>query len=285
MLDIFNIPAQQDNVKIFYAGAGTNDWQTWTRPRGCKFVYIMCIGGAAGGYSGQGTVTTDGTQGIAGGSAAVTRVLFTANVLPDTLFIQPGVGGAGATGTTGTSVASGAGNRSYVSIYPTSSAAMNLVCASGLAAANGANGETAVTTVAAGLLSLGTFQSIAGILGTIGSPTTLGSSIITAGAGGGGITTSVASAGFSIASVNGTTFVTPAIPGGAVTGANGANGIWSWKPFYGVGGAGGGANLSGLGGKGGDGAYGCGGGGGGAASTTGGSGGKGGDGLVIIATF
>ena len=28
MLDVFNIPGQQDSVKIFYAGGGTNDWQT-----------------------------------------------------------------------------------------------------------------------------------------------------------------------------------------------------------------------------------------------------------------
>jgi hypothetical protein len=285
MLDIFNIPNQtQDNVKIYYT-KGTTDWQTWQKPRNCKFVWMMCIGGAAGGYSGQGSVTTDGTQGIAGGAAAITRVLFPANVLPDTLFIQPGVGGVGATGTTGTTVASGAGNRSFVSIYPTSSVPMNLVCASGLAAANGANGETAATTTAAGLLSLGIFVSIIGLTGTGGSPSALASSIITPGGGGGPIAASVASAGFSITSVNGTTFVTPTIPGGAATGVAGGNGIWSWKPFYGVGGAGGGANLSGVGGAGGNGAYGCGGGGGGCGSTTGGSGGNGGDGLVIIATF
>ena len=52
MLDIFNIPGQQDNVKIFYA-RGTTDWQTWTKPRNCKFIWMMCMGGGAGGGGGS----------------------------------------------------------------------------------------------------------------------------------------------------------------------------------------------------------------------------------------
>jgi hypothetical protein len=284
MLDLFNIPGQQDNVKVFYT-KGTTDWQTFQKPRNCKFIWMMCIGGAAGGGSGQGTATVTGTQGSGGGSAAITRALFTANTLPDTLFIQPGPGGAGATGTTGATVVAGAGNRSWVSIAPTSSIVMNVVCASGLAAATGTTAETAATIAIGGLLSLGTFQSIAGVAGTTGAATALSTTVITAGCGGGAIATSTAAAGSSIASIDNSTFVTPAIVGGAATGVAGGNGIWSWKPFYGVGGAGGGGNITGVGGNGGNGSYGCGGGGGGAGLTTGGSGGNGGDGLVIIVTF
>jgi hypothetical protein len=285
MLDIFNIPNQSgDSVKIYYT-KGTTDWQTWQKPRNCKFIWMMCIGGAAGGGSGQGTTTVTGSQGSGGGSAAITRALFPSNVLPDTLFIQPGPGGIGATGTTGATVVAGAGKNSWVSIAPTLVSSMNIVCTSGNTAATSTTAETAATIAIGGLLSLGIFTSIAGVAGTTGAATALATTVVTAGCGGGAIATSIAATGSSIASVNGTTFVTPTILGGAATGANGANGIWFWKPFYGVGGAGGGANLSGVGGNGGDGAYGCGGGGGGCGSTTGGNGGNGGDGLVIIATF
>ena len=280
MLDVFNIPGQQDNVKIYYAQSGSNSWQTWQKPRNCKFIWMMCIGGAAGGFSGQGSVTTAGTQGNGGGSAAVTRALFPANTLPDTLFIQPGQGGAGATGTAAGPVLSGTGNTSWVSSTP-QAANMSLILYSGNSPASAGTGEVALSATP----FMGTFQSVVGVAGTTGAATALSTTIVTAGAGGGGVAASVASAGFSIAAISNITFVTPAIPGGAATGENGSNGLWSWRPFYGVGGAGGGANLSGAGGNGGNGAYGCGGGGGGCGSTNGGSGGKGGDGLVIIISF
>ena len=147
MLDIFNIPGQQDNIKIFYA-AGTTAWQTWQKPRGCKFIWMMCIGAGAGG---QTTGTTG--AGFGGGSGAVTRALFPANVLPDTLYIQPGVGAANT-----------AGGRSFVSTISNSTAATNLVCVSGNAAAGlGGNmqlGETAAVATSANLLNLGTFYLI-----------------------------------------------------------------------------------------------------------------------------
>jgi hypothetical protein len=286
MLDVFNIQGQQDNLKIFYVSDSTsNGWQTWQKPRGCKYIWIMCIGGAAGGGAGQGTVTTTGTQGSGGGSAAITRALFQANVLPDTLYIQPGLGGTGATGTAAGPVASGLGNRSFVSIVASSTVAMNLVCASGTIVASATTAETVATQTSVGLLGLGIFTVTAGKDGTTGAASALNNSIITAGSGGGGVAASVASAGSSISSIDNITFVTPTITGGAATGVAGTPGMWFWKPFYGLGGAGGGANLSGVGGAGGNGSYGCGGGGGGCGSTNGGNGGKGGDGLVVIITF
>lgn len=282
MLDIFNIPGQQDNIKIFYA-AGTADWQTWQKPRNCKFIWMMCLGGgSAGGGGGQ---PTGGIQ--AGATGAITRVLFPANVLPDTLFVQPGPGGSGGIPPAG---AGGNGNRSFVSIAPSSATAMNVVCVSGTAAAVGASsgvngvGETAASTAVAGLLSLGNFTSIAGIssLGAV-TVTPFGTSPLCAGGNGGTVNVS---GGSGIASVDLGTFQTPALAGGAQnSGVEGANGIFSWKPFYSLGGAGGGSNNAGVGGKGGNGAYGSGGGGGGGGSTAGGRGGNGGDGLVIIATF
>ena len=279
MLDIFNIPGQQDSVKIFYA-AGTTDWQTWERPRGCKFVWIMCMGAGTGGLGG-GAGGAPNANG--GGPGAVTRALFPANVLPDTLFIQPGagtVGGAGAVVASNPLAATA--NRSFVSITPSSAVPMNLVCTSGASGANGGNGETIATVANAGLLSLGNFISIAGQTSPATVP--LASTITCPGAVGSSATTT---AGSSIASISLGLYNTATINGGAIGGGKGDNGTWSWKPMFGTGGAGGGGVATGIAGNGGNGAYGCGGGGGGnvGAGGTGGNGGRGGDGLVIIATF
>jgi hypothetical protein len=290
MLDVFNIPGQQDNVTIFY-GRGTTDWQTWQKPRNCKFIWIMCIGGGCGGEAGT-TESPSNVGGRGGGSGGVCRVIYPANVLPDTLFVQPGAGSAGAAFPGTPSPAS----RSFVGIIA-GTAAMNTVCVSGAAGAgttNPNNAETAATTTQAGLMSLGTFIATAGQAGdTLGSGITpLSATITSGGALGGIVTVAGGTPGLSIASVNLGIYTTPQISGGAAggisgTGGAGNNGIWSWKPMFGLGGAGGGGTNTGVnsGGRGGDGAYGCGGGGGAAGSTIGGAGGKGGDGLVIIATF
>jgi hypothetical protein len=286
MLDIFNIPGQQDNVKIYYA-SGTNDWQTWTRPRNCKFIWMMCIGGAAGGGGGQsGTGVASYSGGGGGCSAAVTRALFPANVLPDILYIQPGPGGAG--GTAGGGQSSG-GNRSFVSIVASSATVMNLVCTSGLVAAAGTatnTGETAATTAAAGLLSLGNFVSVAG--GASGGQvdvTPLSGTITSVGTTGGNASSG---GGVNSNTILSTTFSPSLQALGSTTTTNNGVSYVSWKPFFTLGGCGGGGfgTNAGNGGKGGDGGFGSGGGGGGAAfNGTGGVGGKGGDGLVIIATF
>lgn len=288
MLDISHIATQSDNVRIFYS-QGTTSWQTWTRPRNCKFVWIMCIGAGAGGHGGGTT-----SAGPGGGSGGVCRVLYPANVLPDTLFIQPGIGsigGAGQSASNGTTAA--VANRSFVTILAGSTVAMNTVCVSGAAGAGTTNNyaaETIATTTQAGLMSLGTFQAIAGQAGdsALVGITPLVTTITCGGAAGydGGI-------GRSVNSVNLGTYTTPQIRGGggADFGGSGDSGIWSWKPMFGLGGAGGSNSQTsvppgtGTGGNGGNGAYGCGGGGGGRGSIIGGNGGNGGDGLVIIATF
>jgi hypothetical protein len=264
MLDIFNIPGQQDNVKIFYA-RGTTDWQTWTKPRNCKFIWMMCIGGGAAGQ--QGSLVGPGGAGGAGG---VVRVIFQANVLPDILFIQPGPGGQ---------TNAGSGNRSFIAITPSSAVAMNIVCTSGAAAAAFATGETIATVTNMGLASLGNFTAVAG-----SARNTYFATTVIGGGGDGGVN---GTDGVGFASINlGGNIVTPLIAGGLSNiGGNGADGVFSWKPFYSIGGAGGGYNSAGIGGSGGNAAYGSGGGAGGQGTTAGGTFGKGGDGLVIIATF
>lgn len=291
MLDVFNIPGQQDNVKVYYT-QGTTAWQTWTKPRNCKFVWMMCIGGGGGG--GGGLLGASAAASCGGGSGAVTRALFPANVLPDILFIQPGPGGtAGAAATVLIGGTGGNGNASYISITPSAAVPMNVVCTSGGAtrAIGGqgqgqggitANGEVVASTTQAGLLSLGNFISVAGQQATgagttpVGHITPLGSTITTAGGAASGTSTtgSVASPGGDILA----TSISPLI-------TSGSSGIVSWKPFYTLGGAGAPANDGQVGLPGGDGSYGSGGGGGSAGNTSAGAGGRGGDGLVIIATF
>jgi len=212
MLDIFNIPEQQDNVKIFYA-RGTTDWQTWNKPRNCKFIWIMCIGGGAAGSNGG-----FAGPGGAGGGGGVVRAIFQANVLPDTLFIQPGPGGQTSTA---------AGNRSFVAITPSSAVTMNIVCTSGTTAAQTFNpGEVVATTASMGLASLGNFTAVAGSsVNTYFTTTVIG--------GGGNGAANGESAGVGFAAINMVGIINTPLRAGVFSnsGGNGADGIFRWKPF------------------------------------------------------
>ena len=272
MLDVFNIPYQSEDIKIFNAISGSN-WQTWTKPRKCNYVWMMCIGAGNGGA----TPGTTSAEVRAGGTGAITRALFPASVLPDILFVQPGFGGVGAPAGT-LSLAGAIGSLSYVAITPSVASTMNIVCVSGQIAASslGSSGAAAVTQ--ANLLNLSSFTSQGGQnSSTAGSSVTPFAQVMLSA----GANNAVGAAGRNVVA----TAISPVITGGSTGGGNGANGIWSWKPMWSLGGAGGGANAAGAGGNGGDGAYGSGGGSGGVGTTIGGAGGKGGDGLVMIVTF
>lgn len=292
MLDLSHIPNSQQDIQIFNANGSA--WQTWRKPKKCNYIYIMCIGGAGGG--GAGFPSGDIVYSTAGGSGGISRALYNAQQLSDTLFVQVGLGGIG-----GTSGSNGfPGTRSFVTLQP-STVVQNILIVSGAAVAAGGRtnsgtnvaGENVVTQATATFLTLSNFVGTAGVT-AIGSVTfeppnvtPLTSSLVTCGAGGGGSITSssIAYNGGSILSSS----ISPTILGGQSTlsgaGGRGANGITSFKPFYSLGGAGGGASLSGVGGNGGDGGIGSGGGGGGNGTTIGGTGGKGGDGIVIIISF
>jgi hypothetical protein len=305
MLDLSHIPNSQQDIKIFYSIDSTNAWQTWQKPRKCQYVWIMCIGGAGGGAGANNNQNSSYYTG--GGSGAVTRALFNASYLPDTLYVQVGLGGAGGIGGQGSSTAGSAGTRSFVSIAPNTTATNVVQCSGNTPAAGGtagtgtnAAGETGVSaTTNAIFLSLSNFTTVSGVT-AIGAAqlqapdlVPLTSQIVTAGGGGSSYngTTQVSYNGSSILSSS----ISPLIQGGTgvntplTNGGRGADGITSWKPFFSTGGAGGGASVSGSGGNGGNGGIGSGGGGGGGGSTAnaqnGGNGGKGGDGLVIIISF
>ena len=292
------------NWSVFYA-AKTNltDTQSWMKPAGCSWIYILSItSGTGGGRPANGATTVGGGGGSSG---SIDRMLIPATVLPDIIYVKVGPGGAGAT----TANAGGAaGFRSYITITPdgpTRGQAQNYVYIGGFGGGGqgtGAGGSaTPAITSASGIwLNIGLFTSIAGQAGAAGAASanangsniTFGASgvFITGGAGGGNGTGN----GGDITGAG----LLPTITGGAGTnGANGNNGFRQGQilapgfklfPLLFSGGSGGGGHSTGTAGNGGNGSYGCGGGGGGAASGAGGvsgNGGNGGDGLILIGAF
>ena len=304
MLDLSYFQNSTSNVQVF-TNAGT--WQTWAKPRGAKLVTILCVGAGGGGGAG---VAGSGGGGGGGACGGQTKAIYQANILPDLLYIQCGIGGAGGIGGAITTSGS-AGSISYVTLIPNITSNANLVCVSSATVAgggtsgsavngNGGTAPTAATTANAIFLNLGTFTAAAGLAGAGGPTNANGGSIapsifITPGAGGGGTAT-----GGTIRNGGDIQAVLPYFPivsGGIgantlnAFGRNGENGIILYKPIlYMTGGAGGGnskfttAPVTNTGGNGGNGAYGCGGGGGGGGQNFGGAGGNGGDGLIIITT-
>lgn len=271
-------------------------WVTWVKPRGAKFVNIMCIGGG-GGAAGGGASGTAAVGGGGGGAGGIVRTQFQASILPDLLYVYTGIGGTGSLGsTTATYNSASNGEKSFVTLIPDTSSISNIVVTSGNVSARGTfsntagTGETIATITNAIFLNLGTFIAVAGTAGGIatgaGTAGTITPSQLTTGGGGGG---GAGTAGGIVAT--GPYPSTPSNTGIATTpGTNGANGYTLYKPILGfVGGSGGGGSTAAagaIGGNGGNGAYGCGGGGGGGARAggLGGNGGRGGDGLIIITT-
>lgn len=274
-----------------FTNAGT--WVTWQKPRGAKFVNILCIGSGGGGAGGiSGSVTnTRGTGGAGGGAGGIVRAQFQASILPDILYVYTGLGGSGSLGSTTTTFNSASnGERSFVSLIPDTASIANIVVTSGAVSARGAfssvatTGETIATSANAIFLNLGTFIAVAGTLGSAGGANIAGSSIVptqitTGGTGGAGNNTA---GGFTAAGIY-TVDAGVATTSGA-TGGNGTNGYILYKPVLAFRGGKAGGGSTNTGGNGGNGAYGCGGGGGGGGSLQGGTGGNGGDGLVIITT-
>jgi hypothetical protein len=291
MLDLSYFQNQNSNVQGFFNG-GT--WQTWIKPRGAKLVNIICQGSGAGG--GGGTSSGNRPGGGGGGTGATARLTINANLLPDILYILPGIGGAGGIGgATGVVTNGSPGQNSFVTLIPSTGSVSNVVLRSGTTPATGgsfglnsggaAGAAETISLIANNIFaSLGTFSFQAGVAGVAGSTGVVGSSTPTnylvSGLGGGGT-----GAGGGIAAAG----VFPAIAAAGVN-ANGRDGIILYKPILMLyGGMGGGGSSAGgqSGGNGGNGAPGTSGGGGGGSTNTGpnlGNGGKGGDGFVIITT-
>ena len=319
MLDFNHILATPGyDIQQFYAEAGTTllSWQTWRKPRGVNWVYMIGVGGGGGGATGRVSATTSGGGG-GGGSGAQTTVMIPAQLVPDTLYVQAGFGGAGATtaATGGTN-----GGSTYVAIEPgtTLTPNMRLLVAnpgSGAGAGGAAGGTAGAAGVAVAIINnclagRGVYTFLAGQAGTAGGtvtpvagtdltvPTT--GLMVTGGAGGGGCSAAAGAAGGSIITIPGmlgTDFYPLPISGGTLaSGATpataGAPGFVSRNFLMNFGGAGGGAcsatNAAGIAGAGGDAAPGSGGGGAGAPNsvvTTVARGGNGGPGFVYIISW
>ena len=286
MLDLSHIPSQQQLTTTFYVTSGST-WQTWNKPRNAKMIEIFCLGGGAGGST---PILGPGIAGggVGGGAGGIVRGIIPAFLLPDTIYILVGKGGAGTfnVGNTG----GGNGGISYIGLQPSTSE-QTLICKSSTIVASGTTAATVSVVSLSAFGNSGLFTAIAGIGGGAGGTNTptqggsqaaLGISLVTSGGGGGGKNASAFAAGGNITSAS--AILTTQVNGGITDAQNGADGYGTLIPFCGTGGGGGAGKLgTGTGGNGGNGFYGCGGGGaGGSSSATGLRGGTGGDGLVII---
>jgi hypothetical protein len=311
MIDLYNLTKTNDTQ--FFFNQGNDVWQTWSKPRGCKLIYIATIGGGGGGGGGQSGSNTPRTGGGGGGSSQGLFGFIPATSLPDVLYVNVGQGGVGGLSNTNGS----GGTPSYVSTLPSPNG-VNVVSMSygggggatlgtGGVVGNGAlqntlGGGVFTAAAALGFNGIVTAPSIAAIGG--GTTTTSGAAggtntggngnqvipthLVSGGAGGGGSSsTNIDGIGGQINNGrNNYSNILGGISGGT---NNGGRGIQQqFTDYYiselqlqGTGGSGGGAFGLGTGGNGGDGGLGCGGGGGGA-GLIGGNGGNGGDGFVFI---
>ena len=281
-------------IRSFSVDITATPWQTWSKPEGRSMAYIVCIGGGGGGGGGSSNIPLGSKGGGGGGASSVVTI---AQVpfysIPDTLYIQVGLGGVGGTGAVG----GGTGGISYVSCYPTIDM-FNCLVVNALVGANGGSAGSNSASVSGGAagaalsasatnnpryLSLCNWASYASQAGGNGSGgVTAGisvaqniNSITTSGAGAGGASAGVSGAGGTVTS--GDTLAS------FLKGTIG-NGYSYLKPFLFVGGAGGGGSFNGTANIGSNGSIGSGGGGGGG-GVTGNSGGNGGNGLVMIISY
>ena len=287
MLDLSNIPSQNQQTFTFYA---TGNWQTWNKPRNAKIIEIFCLGGGGGGaISVVGISSRNGGGG--GGASGIVRGIIPAFLLPDNLYILVGKGGAGSTQNSTNGVSGGI---SYIGLKPSTSE-QTLICKSSTTQpGNSTVGATFSNVALSAFGNLGLFTAIAGVGASTGgsnpsgplpgsSQAALGTSLVTGGAGGGAKQAGSFASGGSITAAS--AILTTQVSGGVTDAQNGADGYGTLIPFCGTGGAGGAGRQGdiGLGGNGGNGWYGCGGGGAGASTNfTGLRGGNGGDGLIII---
>ena len=299
MLDVFGLPETlNSNVTIFRTGgaSGSGTFQTWTKPRNCSMVYILCIGGGGGGGAGFSAASGSARGGGAGGgSGGISTGFFLADQIPDTLFCAVGKGGDSTV----------AGAQSRVQAYGTANnTAITLLYANGGGAGSTGTGSGGGSAGSAGSIasaancvwsSLGITRFQAGVAGIVGGAQTgvaggnrsiVSAAICTGGAGGGGVGTGdVDTAGGTVNSAGAANL--QQLDGGTAGGGAGNPGydLINSRQFISSGGTGGGTNgASGTGGAGGVGGFGSGGGGGGA-GVTGGAGGRGGDGLIMIVSW
>lgn len=291
------LPTTEELKSVYYP---SDNPQIWNKPAGINFVAITCIGGGGGGGSGQANSSgVARTGGGGGGGAGITKAIYPAFVIPETIHVVVGAGGRGGSGHIGAGVN---GGESYVTAWGAlNDAALKLCAAPGGLAANGIVNATAVSAFSSTNCVLSAYAITTFVGGPRGAAGGIGNnkgddiqaldgSMVTGGAGGGGATStstnggSILTRGPAPAVSGGTSAITasPSIPPWAAQ-----SGYTFQKPMlFSVGGGGGtGVNIN-AGGYGGTGGIGSGGGGGGASLISAPDGvavaGSGGSGLVII---
>lgn len=291
-----HLPSQQEQRFWVYTGNKvSNGFQTWSKPPGISFVHIICIGAGAGGSGAYPYVAGTAARGGSGGGAgALNSVFLPAYLVPDTLYINIGIGGAGgaASNVAGTANVAQAGTSTYVTFYPVQGAAYSFCMANpggagtvpsaGAGAIGGNAGATATSTFfpnsQVGLRNYVGGQA-GGTGGQNGATSVTAVYRITGGGGGSGNTVgNVIGTGASILMSG-----EYALQGVASSpaGQDGSK-IQDLIKFLSAGGTGASSSTTISGSNGGWGGFGSGGGGGSVGPGIGGAGGNGGDGLVII---
>lgn len=283
------LPNQESKLVQYFMSPGTF---TWEKPPGVSLVSITCVGPGSDGGAGASAVSgTAKLGGFGGGSGAVTTGIFSASMLPDTLYITNGAGNSGAnTAVYIDSLSSGAGLTYNWATLVRAEGALASNTTPGIANAN--NNFNVLGTY--GFINSRTgSRGVAGTTGKGANQTSFATNTlwVTGGAAGGGGTTSATSANVEGGSITSNTTVAilnnifNGVPGASLTNTiQASGGFKSLKPliiFTGGAGGPGATTLSVAAYPGGDGAPGCGGGGGGG-GTTGSAGGKGGNGFTII---
>jgi hypothetical protein len=284
-----HLPSQQDQRFWVYTGnKNSTGFQTWLKPPGINFVHIITIGAGGGGSSAAIWQTgVARTGGGGGGSGGMTSAFLPAYLIPDTVYINVGIGGAGGASTnTITANAGVAGTATYAGYYPVQTAGYILCVAAGgvggTAGGIGGAAGAALTTTSLPISQIGIRTYIAGQAGTSGGNAGAGATTatyrITGGGGGSGNNAANAVGSGSSVSMAGEYF-SAILPSPA--GTNGVK-VEDLIRFISAGGPGASSSTTISGSNGGWGGFGSGGGGGSVGPGLGGAGGNGGDGLVII---
>jgi hypothetical protein len=279
----FDIP-NKDGLWVF---TSPSTWRTWVKPTQYNNFIIYVCGGGAGGTGANSGSGSSLVGGGGGGGGCLITLNTPSYLLPETLYINIGAGGAGGASATGSN-----GGATYLNYFPNTNTANTIIVANGgvaatflNAVAGGAGGAFSVNqsifSIGGNNGSSGTVAGLGTGIGSAGGNFSITTSCIYGGTGGAGLGSSLQTySGGDILASN----IHPQLNGGASGGGNGNSGYVIKKPFTALGGTGGGSNASvgGAGGAGGNGIMGSGGGGAGAGRISGVRGGRGGDGFIII---
>jgi len=289
---------QQQRFWVYTGNKNNTGFQTWLKPPSISFVHIITIGPGAGGSGAYPYAAgTAARGGSGGGGGSMNSVFLPAYLVPDTIYVNVGLGGTGG----GLSTVAGTANTgtagqdlTYVTFYPVKSAGYALCIASpgsagtipaGGAGAIGGNGGAIISSTSFPISQVGLRNYIGGQSGGTGGQSGAAANITgiyrTTGGGGGSGNTSGGNtgAGATINAVGGNTSLNTIAASPA--GTNGSQFIDLINFIFG-GGTGASSSTTISGSNGGSGGYGSGGGGGSIGPGLGGAGGAGGDGLVII---